>query len=173
MNERLWSRCVDFHGHSCPGLATGYRAAETALGLLGVASARDEELVCISENDACGVDGVQAVTGCTLGKGNLLLHLTGKMAFSFYSRTTGRSVRLVLRALPELDREARRDFILTAPAEEVFQVKETVLPLPERARHFRSVVCARCGESVPEHLARLHNGEPLCLDCFTPYDRGW
>ena len=173
MNERLWSRCVDFHGHSCPGLATGYRAAETALGLLGVASARDEELVCISENDACGVDGVQAVTGCTLGKGNLLLHLTGKMAFSFYSRTTGRSVRLVLRDLPGMDREARKDFILNAPADQVFQVKETVLPLPERARHFRSVVCARCGEAVPEHLARLHNGEPLCLDCFTPYDRGW
>ena len=173
MNERLWSRCVDFHGHSCPGLATGYRAAETALGLLGVASARDEELVCISENDACGVDGVQAVTGCTLGKGNLLLHLTGKMAFSFYSRTTGRSVRLVLRDLPGMDREERKDFILNAPAEEIFQVKETVLPLPGKARHFQNVTCARCGESVPEHLARLCNGETLCLDCFTPYDRGW
>ena len=173
MDQALWARCVAFHGHSCPGLAIGCRASELALELLGVTPARDEELVCISENDACGVDGVQAATGCTVGKGNLLFHNTGKMAFSFYSRTTGRSVRLVLRALPELDREARKDFILTAPAEEVFQVKETVLPLPERARHFRSVVCARCGEAVPEHLARLHNGEPLCLDCFTPYDRGW
>ncbi len=144
-----------------------------ALEQLGVQSAQDEELVCITENDACGVDGVQAVTGCTVGKGNLLFHNTGKMAFSFYSRTTGKNLRLVLRALPEMDREARKDFILNAPAEQVFQVKETVLPLPEKARHFQNVTCTRCGESIPEHKARLQDGQPLCLDCFSDYSRGW
>ncbi|MBV5307454.1 MAG: formylmethanofuran dehydrogenase, partial [Desulfobulbaceae bacterium] len=25
-----WERCVEFHGHSCPGLAIGYRACEAA-----------------------------------------------------------------------------------------------------------------------------------------------
>ena len=173
MNEALWNKCVAFHGHSCPGLAIGSRASVLALELLGVQSARDEELVCITENDACGVDGVQVVTGCTVGKGNLLFHNTGKMAFSFYVRDTGRSVRLVLRDLPEMDREARRVFILTAPAEEVYEVKETALPLPEKARHFENVTCARCGESVPEHKARLHRGQTYCLDCFDGYSRGW
>ena len=173
MNEALWNKCVAFHGHSCPGLAIGYRASVLALELLGVQSALDEELVCITENDACGVDGVQAVAGCTIGKGNLLFHNTGKMAFSFYSRTSGKSLRLVLRALPELDREARKDFILNAPADQVFQVKEAVLPLPEKARHFQNVTCARCGESIPEHKARLQDGQVLCLDCFSDYSRGW
>ena len=172
-DQRLWNKCVAFHGHECPGLAIGVRASELALELLGVRAARDEELVCITENDACGVDGVQVVTGCTVGKGNLLFHNTGKMAFSFYSRTTGKSLRLVLRTLPEMDREARKDFILNAPAEQVFQVKETVLPLPETARHFQNATCARCGESIPEHKARLHDGKVLCLDCFSDYSRGW
>ncbi len=173
LDQSLWNKCIAFHGHSCPGLAIGYRASVLALEQLGVQSAQDEELVCITENDACGVDGVQVVTGCTVGKGNLLFHNTGKMAFSFYSRTTGKSLRLVLRTLPEMDREARKDFILNAPAEQVFQVKEAVLPLPEKARHFQNVTCARCGESIPEHKARLHDGKVLCLDCFSDYSRGW
>ena len=172
-DQSLWNKCVAFHGHECPGLAIGVRASELALALLEVRAARDEELVCITENDACGVDGVQVVTGCTVGKGNLLFHNTGKMAFSFYSRTSGKSLRLVLRALPEMDREARKDFILNAPAEQVFQVKETVLPLPEKARHFQNVTCTRCGESIPEHKARLQDGQALCLDCFSDYSRGW
>lgn len=173
MDQILWEKCVAFHGHSCPGLAIGARAAEIALELLGVQAAGDEELVCITENDACGVDGVQVVTGCTVGKGNLLFRNTGKMAFSFYVRDTGKSVRLVPRDLPRLDREARRRFILEAPAEQVYQVKQTARPLPEKARLFRSVTCASCGESVAEDRARLRDGETLCLDCFDGYSRGW
>ena len=34
--------------------------------------AADEEIVAIVENDACGVDALQCVTGCTFGKGNLI-----------------------------------------------------------------------------------------------------
>ena len=175
MNDELWQRCVAFHGHSCPGLAIGYRAAVLALEALGAEGpAADEELVCVTENDACGVDAVQVVTGCTMGKGNLLYRGTGKMAFSFYSRRSGGSVRMMLKPLPEnLDRPAKQAFILTAPAEEVFWFKETTRPAPETARLFQNVTCAVCGEQMPEHLARLRDGKTLCLDCFAPYDRGW
>ena len=55
MHKELWDKCVAFHGHSCPGLAIGFRAATLALELLGLEEgARDEELVCVTENDACG-----------------------------------------------------------------------------------------------------------------------
>lgn len=67
-----WERAVAFHGHSCPGLAIGYRAAKIALRELAAGRAGDEELVAIVETDACGVDTIQVLTGCTLGKGNLL-----------------------------------------------------------------------------------------------------
>lgn len=102
MNEKeLWAKCVAFHGHECGGLTIGFKAALYAAKLLDLERSGDEETVCISENDACGVDAVQVVLGCSVGKGNLLFHMAGKRAFSFYNRKNGRSVRLVLRPKPE------------------------------------------------------------------------
>jgi len=62
-------RAVQFHGHWCPGLATGIRAAELALREIGHEA--DEEVVAVVETDMCGVDAIQFLTGCTFGKGNL------------------------------------------------------------------------------------------------------
>ena len=39
-----------------------------------------------AENDACSVDAIQVVLGCSVGKGNLLFHMRGKQAYSFYER---------------------------------------------------------------------------------------
>ncbi len=39
-----------FHGHMCPGLAIGVRAAELALGEIGPHSS-DEEVVAVVETD--------------------------------------------------------------------------------------------------------------------------
>ena len=169
-----WEKCVAFHGHACGGLTIGYKAACYAAELLELTFSSNEQVVCIAENDACGVDAVQVITGCTLGKGNLLYRGTGKMAFSFYCRRSGRAVRLMLKPLPEdLDREERRRMILEAPAEQVFAVSTPTRPVPEPARRFANVTCAGCGETVPEHKVRLVDGKPYCLDCFAPYDRGW
>ena len=92
--KNTWEDCVAFHGHSCPGLTIGYKAALYAIRLLDLSFSEDEEVVCISENDACCVDAIQVMLGCTAGKGNLLFHITGKMAFTFYNRETGKSVRI-------------------------------------------------------------------------------
>ena len=73
MNEALWNKCAEFHGHKCPGLATGFRVATEAMAKLGLDGPEaDEELVCVTENDSCAVDAVQVITGCTMGKGNLI-----------------------------------------------------------------------------------------------------
>ena len=64
---------------------------------------------CITENDACGVDAIQAILSSE--KGNLLFHMRGKQAFSFYNRKTGKSVRLVLKAKPrDMTREETFDY---------------------------------------------------------------
>ena len=89
----LWKKCVEFHGHHCGGLRIGYAAAMYAMELLNIRFSDNEQVVCISENDACGVDAIQVMLGCSIGKGNLLFHMTGKQAFSFYHRETGQSVR--------------------------------------------------------------------------------
>ena len=79
-NKVLWQKCAEFHGHVCGGLTIGYKAALYAAKLLDLHFSRDEQVVCIAENDACGVDAVQVILGCSIGKGNLLFHMTGNPA---------------------------------------------------------------------------------------------
>ena len=55
--------------------------------------------------------------------------------------------------------------------EEMFDVKEAKLALPEKARIFQSVTCARCGETTAENMIRMQEGEMLCLDCYEEYNR--
>ena len=116
---RTWEDCAQFHGHKCPGLAIGYRAAVLAMEKLGLSEgSQDEELVCISENDACGVDAIQVITGCTAGKGNLIFHMTGKEAYSFYCRKSGKSIRPVFQRddieKTKMSKEERMQQILEA-----------------------------------------------------------
>ena len=51
-------KCVEFHGHLCPGLVYGYRVAKAAMNLLEINRSRDEEVVAVSENDSCAVDAL-------------------------------------------------------------------------------------------------------------------
>lgn len=173
MNENgLWEKCVAFHGHSCGGLAIGFRASLYAAELLDLAFSADEETVCIAENDSCSVDAVQVVLGCSVGKGNLLFHMTGKQAFSFYERKTGRSVRLVARPKPQgMTREESFNRYRNAASETLFEVKETRLPLPEKAGIFESYACEACGEVTASPWIRMRNGKKLCVDCCKEYDR--
>ena len=67
--KALWKKCAEFHGHECGGLTIGYKAALYAKELLDLDFSEDEQVVCISENDACGVDAIQVILGCSVGKG--------------------------------------------------------------------------------------------------------
>lgn len=166
-----WEDCVEFHGHACPGLAIGCRASLEAARLLGLTFSADEQVVCVTENDACGVDAIQRLLGCSVGKGNLLFKLRGKQAFSFFNRKTQKSVRLVLKPLPdaEMSRPKRQEYILHAP--DVFEIKPVTVKLPEKARLMPGISCAKCGETTMESMLRLENGELLCLDCVSVYSR--
>ena len=183
----VWRNTVRFHGHACPGLAIGYRMALSASSALGLEvslhedSCRtlspDEELVCVAETDACCVDAVQILLGCTLGKGNLLLKLRGKTAMTFYHRPSRNAVRAVWQAdvhTPE-GREMSRDekllHFLTAPEEKLLRVYAVPFDPPSRALISRSLVCAKCGELTAEYAVRLHDGQVFCLDCRPDHSR--
>lgn len=174
--QQLWEKCVAFHGHACPGLAIGFRASQAAHEWLGmVGFSKDEELVCVTENDACGVDAIQVLLGCSFGKGNLIYKDTGKQAFSFFDRKNNKQGRIVFKRPlnPSAGRAELQEHILTAPLEELFELKQPSFTLPESARIFTSVPCEACGESAPEHKMRLQDGKKVCLDCFTHYTRGF
>jgi formylmethanofuran dehydrogenase subunit E len=193
---------VAFHGHTCPGLALGYRAAVRALAALYAERSVDEDLVAIVENDACGIDAVQVIAGCSVGKGNLILRDLGKHAYTFINRRTGRAIRLVQRPEPIISRidpiasslrekvmagtatpKEEKEFlkrqaaviesILAMPIEEIFIERDEKPEIPVRAKIFRSVPCAQCGEMVAEHRARLRDGKIVCIPCAGEYSRGW
>ena len=167
-----WEKCVAFHGHECGGLTIGYKAAIYAEKLLDLTFSEDEDVVCISENDACGVDAIQVLLGCSVGKGNLLFHMRGKQAFSFYNRKTGKSVRLVLREKPKgMTRQESFAYYQKTEPEDMFDVKATTICLPEEARIFDSYQCECCKEMTGANWIRIAGGKKLCLDCYKTYDR--
>lgn len=173
MIENLWIQAQEFHGHHCPGLAIGVRVCEAAIQRLKVLPSQDEELVCVAENDACGVDAVQRILGCSAGKGNLIFRLRGKQAFSFFNRSTGASLRVCLKQIKrEMERAERERYILKTPLDDLFDFSIPSYEVPEKARIFLSLPCASCGEMTAESMLRLQDQETLCLDCFQDYGRG-
>jgi len=196
-----WEKVIEFHGHVCPGLAIGYRVAEIALEHLQEMRSPDEELLAIVENDACGVDAIMVLTGCTLGKGNLIFRDLGKQVYTFGSRSSNRALRIsvygdrVYRSEPQMDqlrdkvfsgtateeekaqfdlaRNQRIEDLLHMPEEEFCQLQQVDCQLPSKAQIFPSVQCASCGEYVMEPRARVRDGALVCLDCCEDYNRGW
>lgn len=168
--ESFVEKCVKFHGHNCPGLLIGVKAAMYALEIFGEQFSDDEELVCVSENDACGVDAIQVILGCSVGKGNLLMKLRGKQAFSFYDRKSGKSVRMVLKPLGNMTMKEKSAYLNQTPPAELFDLTEAG-PMPEKAKIFHSVRCEICGEETAEYFTRNQDGKVVCFDCFKPYTR--
>lgn len=157
---------IAFHGHMCPGLAIGYRAALAGLDRLAVKRARDEELVAIVENDSCSVDAVQYLAGATFGKGNLFFRDWGKQVFTFGRRDATKAVRVALKSQGrEMSREEKTAFVLDATIDELFDIREVDLELPPRAVIHRSVRCDNCGEQVMETRTVQRNGKTLCPEC--------
>ena len=198
ISEEMVQKTVAFHGHMCPGLAIGIRAAEVALRDIGP-HAHDEEVVAVVETDMCGVDAIQSLTGCTFGKGNLIHLDYGKNAFTFYRRSDGKGIRLVTRpdAFGEPDPEwealrerlgdegltpeererfwklhaARSQQILDIPLDELFELQEPQRDLPHRARVMDSVACEVCSEQVMETRTRRFEGKTLCIPCFNQMEQ--
>jgi len=197
LSQEEIDRAIAFHGHWCPGLAIGLRAAEWTLKEMG--RAEDEDIVAVVETDMCGVDAIQVLTGCTLGKGNLIHLDHGKMAFSFHRRGDGKSARLVFDAerlggesdeeyaaltlkmmrgqlTPEEEakikafREDRARRIMGADLDEIFQVKAAG-PIPPHARVMASLKCEACGEKAMESRTYRLLGQTLCRPCFEARDR--
>ncbi len=189
-----FSDAVQFHGHTCPGLALGYRAALIALEELRSDPSHDEELVAVVENDACGIDALQVVTGCTAGKGNLIFLDYGKHVYTLINRRKGKAVRVATKPsfstasldpafgdlrskvmsgnataeeLEEFEkhRDAVCQAILTVPYPELFSVRRVDMQVPATATIYKSVPCDCCGEMVSEHRAITVSGNTLCIPC--------
>jgi len=190
-------KIIEFHGHWCPGLAIGIRAAELALQRLG--NPQNTDLVAVVETDMCGVDAIQVLTGCTFGKGNLIHRDYGKMAFSFFDRRQRKGFRVVLnskfqekigselrvlmkktvdgsisdqeRKHSEDLRRTLQELYMNAELEELFSVTDLPSHTSRSARVLQSLACESCGEMTMESRTRRFDGKTFCIPCFAQVDQ--
>lgn len=145
-----FAEVVAFHGDACPELALGYRMTQSAMSRLAELRTADERLVAVVENGGCGVDAVQCVSGCTLGKGTLICKGGSNQVYTFFSEASGRAVRVSPAAgagrhsengRSRGDRRPWIEWLLTAPEREVVEVEEldAVPPVSRLMRIARAV----------------------------------
>lgn len=191
-NNANFDTAVKFHGHVCPGLSIGYRVATLAADHFKDRS-EDEELVAVVENRSCAVDAIQAINGCTCGKGNLVFKEHGKHVYTFFKRGDKKALRISLKpdvlsqdekhtalfaklragtASPEETKKfrdshaAKSQRVLDMTEEELFSITEIEVEPPEKAIIYPTIICSKCGEGFMEPLGRVKNGEIVCISCF-------
>ncbi|MDY9925662.1 FmdE family protein [Methanosarcina sp.] len=195
-NNANFDTAVKFHGHVCPGLSLGYRVAMLAAERFRDRS-EDEELVAVVENRSCAVDAIQAINGCTCGKGNLIFKEHGKHVYTFFKRGDKKALRISLKpdvlpqdgkhtelfaklragtASPEetkefrASHEAKSHRILEMSEEELFRISEVEIEPPQKAIIYPTLICSECGEGFMEPLGRVKTGEIVCISCFEAKD---
>ncbi len=182
---------IQFHGHVCPGLLMGVRAADFAQKQLGVNPDQDEELLAVVETNSCGVDAIQAILGCTFGKGNLIFKDYGKNVYTIASREQNRAVRIAQKFKDQPDPDSVRyrelnhktdltdaeisekenllgvifERIMSMPFEDLFKWQEIDFDFPEKAKIYPTVRCVVCGEGVMEPRAVKNERGYICPGC--------
>jgi len=183
------------HGHKCPAMPMGLRVGAAAMNALGVERAKDGQLLALIElgEDHCATcfaDGVQTITGCTFGKGNIKKLHYGKWGVTLVETATGRAVRVTPKAEAMLAnkqtdffKEYREKGIPASkvPPAVVEPLVERVMAAPDaallsvgqifkhdiahRPHSFSSLVCDECGEMVVEGYARVVDDKRMCIPC--------
>jgi formylmethanofuran dehydrogenase subunit E len=166
--------------------------SQAAFGWLEENFSVDEEIVAIVENDACCVDAVQVLTGCTFGKGNFIFKDHGKMAFTFFSRNTGKGVRFSMKPevfdpdkrhlqliekirenkatdqdreeFAQLHQKITKDILDKSP-EDLFNIESSMVELPPKAGMEPSEPCQLCGEQTMSSRLVLVDNKMICRGC--------
>ncbi len=184
-----------FHGHKCPAMPNGLRVGAAAMNALGVERTGDSNLVAILDlgEDHCATcfaDGVQVITGCTLGKGNIKKTHKGKWALTLVDKKTNRAVRVTPKAeamlankntdffknyrekgvpptqVPDEVVEPLVQKVMSAPEEMIMNVSDVFEYVWVEPPHsFDGFVCEECGEMVVEKYGRVKGDKKVCIDC--------
>lgn len=186
-------RCVEFHGHICPGLIYGYRVAMEAMKLMELRRSADEEVVAICENDSCAIDALQVMLGTVAGKGNLIIRNFGKNVYTVLSRAERQAYRFSRKTNYIYNGKAKSDYdrleaamtdgdasdddrrelkrlkvadLLARPFAELFTTAEVPFEQPLYAQLDRSEACVLCGEmTMAAKMVKLSDGRRACFPC--------
>lgn len=184
-----------FHGHVCPAMPNGLRVGAAAMNKLGVERTGDSFLHAILELGdnhcaTCFADGVQMITGCTLGKGNIEKTNKGKWGLTLIDKKTNRAVRVVPKAegmmqtkntpffknyrekgvppteVPLDVVQPLVDMVMSVPDDQLLNISDVFEYQWVAPKHtFDSFVCEECGEMVVTKYGRVKDGKCVCQDC--------
>ena len=87
-----------FHGHLGPYVVIGYKMGEIANKKLGCDSFSKKAIIWTGPTPplSCIIDGIQMSSGCTLGKGNIIIH-SGKIPKVKFSNGNGKHIEIKLK----------------------------------------------------------------------------
>ena len=188
-------KCIEFHGHLCPGLIYGYIVSKAAMDLLKLNRSRDEEVVAISENDSCAVDALQILLGTSIGKGNLILKDYGKNVYTILNRQSNKAYRFSRKKDYQYQGKPKDEFaqldaaissgnatekdkvrhkmlksydLLKRPFDDIFSTEKVDCVMPPYAPLARSEACAMCGEmTMSTKMVETEKGKHVCIPCAT------
>jgi len=185
-----------FHGHKCPAMPNGLRVGAAAMNKLGVERSKDGQLFAILELGdnhcaTCFADGIQVITGCTFGKGNIKKLHYGKWGLTLVDKKTKKAVRVSPKAEAMLANKKTDFFIkyrmigipasevpdeiveplvvkvMNAPQEMMMTISEVFdYELPVKKDSFAGFVCDICKEMVVEGYGRVLGDKKVCQDCY-------
>ena len=185
-----------FHGHKCPAMPMGLRVGAAAMNKLGVGHSSDGQLLALVElgDDHCATcfaDGVQVITGCTFGKGNIKKLHYGKWGVTLVDVATKRAVRVTPKAeamlankqteffteyrekgipaskVPDEKIEPLVQRVMNAPDDQLLNIGEVFDYEPAKKHHsFAGFVCEHCGEMTVEGYGRPLGDEKVCIPCY-------
>lgn len=186
---------LKLHGHKCPAMPMGLRAGAIAMNRLGVARSGAKTLLAVVElGDShcahCFGDGVQTITGCTFGKGNIKKLGYGKFGLTLVDKKTGRAVRVVPHGEAQMQMKRTPFFteyrmkgipptevpdevvdpliekVLKGAEDQMFKVSEVFdYEVAAGEEDFASFVCSRCGDMVVERYGRVVGDAKVCIPC--------
>ena len=192
--KQEFSEVVKFHGCYCLDIAMGYRVSKALLREMGDDIKNMKDVYAHVGTSTCAVDAIQKVTGCTLGKRNLVLTNTGKSVFVMQNAKTGKAVRAYCHYWDHFDhvqlREQRQaahmptatpeqkavfsalqdsqvQGILLAEETALFTLSRVILDAPPRVGKYVSEACGGCGEFAKADLLQHEGGKKLCAECVS------
>jgi formylmethanofuran dehydrogenase subunit E len=189
IDQQEFNELVDFHGCYCLDIAMGYRVAKALMREMGDEIKNMKEVFAQVGTSTCAVDAIQKLTGCTLGKRNLIMSDLGKPVYILQNALSKKAVRAYVHYWEEYDQGVLRDLktaakssdedkqqlkqyldsmineILCAPEEKLFTLRHLELEAPAYSGKFDALACDTCGEYVSTKYLHEKNGGSVCVEC--------
>lgn len=136
-----WEKTIQFHGHVCPGLAIGYQMAAGFMRRFEKGYPLGDQGFLIAHKEFCGIDSLQVITGCTKGKGNLIVADSDEYKYLVGYRLTKKAfmVQLQKPLIEKIDRWQELYPIILADklkSNEKMKLMEEIAQLTEQANNY-------------------------------------